>query len=165
MGLFLFAMTAAEGGITLAPGPFMSPSSVPSAPPSPGMDRASLQREFERAQAKAMSALIYKQKRDTDELRLTQRGRRKEWVEKEKVARHKFLADKHTGPEIRSYMRDYQSRLKALDKSLAEERSQHARDNETRFDAEKKDQAARHKEFLDFLAKGEQPPGTLWPGR
>jgi hypothetical protein len=163
MGLFLFLITAAEGGITLAPEPVVS--GLPSTPPSPGLDRASLQREFERAQAKAMSALIYKQKRDTDDLRVSQKARRKDWIEKEKTARHKFLAENHAGAEKRAYFHDYLARLKALDKMLADERAQRARENESRFDAEKQDQAARHKEFLDDLARGERPPDKLWPGQ
>jgi hypothetical protein len=161
----LFLISAAQGGITLAPGPQISPSAVPSGPPPQGLDRASLQREFERAQAKSMSALIYKQKRDMDELKTSQKARRKEWVEREKVQRHKFLAEKHQGPEIRAYMHDYQTRLKALDKMLVDERTQRSHENEVRFDSEKKDQATRHQEFLDFLAKGERPPDKLWPGQ
>jgi hypothetical protein len=164
VGFVTFLITEALGGITLAPGPLVSPSSVPSGAPLGNLDPASLQREFERAQAKAMSALIYKQKHETDELKTSQKARRKDWVEKEKLERHKFLAEKHEGPEIRTYMRDYQTRLKALDKMLADERSQRASENAARFDAEKKDQASRHKEFMEFVARGEHPPDRLWPG-
>jgi hypothetical protein len=138
----------------------VAPTSVPQSGP---FDKVALQREFERAQARAISAFLYKQKKENDELKANQKARRKEWIENEKTARHKFLADKHKGPEIRTYMRDYQSRLKALDKGFTDERTQRAKDNEASFDAAKKDQAAKHKEFVDALARGERPSQDLWP--
>jgi hypothetical protein len=163
--ILLFIVGAAYGGITLAPGPEVSSSPVPAvagAPQAP-FNKAALQREFERAQAKAMSSLLSKQKRETDAMKVAQKARRKEWIEKEKTARHAFLAEKHKGPEIRVYMRDYQSRLKELDRSLAEERALRLKENEARFDEEKRTQASRRKDFQDALSRGERPSQDLWP--
>lgn len=164
LSVFLSVLAGvAEGGITLAPEPGPSTSASPAPIPS-NLDRPALLREYERAQAGAMAALIHKQKKDTDDLRVSQKARRKQWLETEKVARHKFLAEKHKGPEIRAYMKDYQARMKALDKSLVEERAARLKENEAKFEGEKADQLARHKKFVESLNRGEKPADDLWPG-
>jgi hypothetical protein len=165
LSLLLAALAgSAMGGITLTPNPEPAPSATIAPIPSSDLDRSSLLKEYERAQATAISALVQKQRRSMEDLRAEQKQRRKEWLEKEKVARHHFLAQEHEGPKIRAYIRDYKSRLQALDKSYTDERTSRQKENESRFEAEKTDQKTRHKEFVDSLARGETPADHLWPG-
>jgi hypothetical protein len=146
--------------VSTSPGP--SPETSPSPTLSPD-DARSLRREFERGQAVAKSALLHRQKLELQELRTAQKAMRKEWLDKERTARHQFLGEGHKGPEIRVYMRDYQSRLRALDQGLAEKLAERKREHKARFEAEVQDHSLKHREFVEFLGRGERPPESLWP--
>jgi hypothetical protein len=126
-------------------------------------DQRSLLNEFQKAQRSEAAALEHRQGLELKELKASQAARLKEWEAQDHEARRKYFQDHPKGEEKRAWIRDSRERHKALLSLYTEERNQRTHDFEVRRKSVKDDQAAKLKEFQEYLKKGEKPPQRLWP--
>ncbi len=119
--------------------------------------------QFQKAQKEEMKALIHQQRFELKEMKASQTQRHREWEKREREARHQFFRDHMQGPERRAYVKDFVARRKALLSMMKNERKERVRAHEVRRKAVKDDQAARAKEFIESIKKGQRPPQALWP--
>ena len=132
-------------------------------PPLPPAAAKQMLTEFQRAQNSELKALEHRNKMELKELKAAHAARQKEWEHKEKELRHKFFAEHANGPDRRAYIQDFLGRHKIFLQLLNDERTQHAHEQEVRYNSLREDQVSRLKEFQEMLNRGERPPTRLWP--
>ncbi len=155
--------TAGAMASTASPAPSASPSPAVIVNPFTPKARMQIAREYLRAQKSEIKALEFRQKLELKELKASQQARFEEWKRKETEARHKYFEEHSSGPEKREYVINFVERRKAFLQILSDERNARIRDQQVRVESVKSDQAARLKEFIAYLDRGERPPQELWP--
>lgn len=155
-------------GIPVVPTPAVSPEPAPVNQVAPAkrlgfFEMASMRRQFRSALAAEFKALRHRNGLEMKELTASQKARTREWKEKENASRRKIFSEKMTAQERRAYFKEREIRYKAFLKILSDEKNQRAQEHKAREKAIQQDQAAKVKEFDEFLSRGDLPPEGLWP--
>jgi hypothetical protein len=164
-GAFLVSGLSSSSGVSPVPTPSSNglQFSVQSLQKLGADERARVWRDFQQAQRNQKLALQHQLEFEWNELKTSQKRKKREWESQEKSARHEFFKKNSSGASRRSYVQDF---LKRRDEFRAQQKAELENlkiEKESRLNALQTEQKDRAETVRRLLSEGVQPGVELWP--